>query len=129
MARPRQWERGEGAVPLLVPDPDVLLDVKEGRISHDEYREKFIHLVAFRVRRKSMGIQPGELLVVAPTGTGPVRDGDSLLCACGVEKALKGQCHRVWAGAFLAVAGWRVILDQDELSPEKARKLLSSGGP
>ena len=115
MARPRQWERGEGAAPLLVPDPDVLLDVKEGRISHDEYLEKFIHLVAFRVRRKSMGIQPGELLVVAPTGTGPVRDGDSLLCACGVEKGHPG-------------SSW-IILDQDELTVEKAKKLLSSGGP
>jgi hypothetical protein len=115
-------------VPLFVPDPDVLLDVKEERISHDEYREKFIHLVAFRVRRKSMGIKPGELLVVAPTGTSPVQDGDSLLCACGVEKARKGQCHRVWTGAFLAVAGWQVTLDQEELTLDKAKKLLTSGG-
>lgn len=127
MARPRQWERGEGSVPLLVPDPDLLLDVKEERISHDEYREKFTHLVAFRIRRKSMGIKPGELLVVSTTGTGPVQDGDSLLCACGVEKARKGHCHRVVAGAFLAIAGWTVILDQEEMSLGQARKLLTGG--
>lgn len=126
MARPRRWEVGDGQVPLFVPDPDDLIAVQAGKISHDEYRNRFLRLVAFRVRKKSppVNITPGFLLACTVLDPVPVGDGDTLLCACSVEDARNGKCHRTWAASLLKLAGWDVVLDSNVLSDEQARAFL-----
>jgi hypothetical protein len=44
-------------------------------------------------------------------------DGATLVCTCAVSEAAAGRCHRVWAAAVLAEAGYRVILDGQPLNP------------
>jgi len=38
----------------------------------------------------------------------------SALWAC-VDEAAEGRCHRVWAAELLRRAGWRAVLDGQEL--------------
>lgn len=45
------------------------------------------------------------------TPLGKVQDGDTLACACGLEAARSGRCHRVIAADVLRLAGWDVVLD------------------
>ena len=125
MARPREWERGEGSVPLFIPDPDDLRAIQGGVITRDEYRSRFLRLVAYRVRVKGLGLKPGKLM----TATTAVRDGDTLMCACGAEKARSGGCHRVWTAAFLQLAGWEVVLDGAELDETVSRALIAKASP
>lgn len=76
-----------------------------------------------------LSLRPGDLFAQANAGRGliEVKAGDTLICACGREKAAKGQCHRAWAGVLLAAHGWRVFLDGAELDlhrpPEHLRGL------
>ena len=80
-----------------------------------------------RARHPDLG--PGDMFAHANGGRGlhQVKDGSTLICACGVEKARDGKCHRVWAGVLLAAHGWRVVLDGAELDlrrmPERMRGL------
>lgn len=46
---------------------------------------------------------------------GVVGDGDTLTCGCGAEAARAGRCHRVIAADLLKRAGWRVVLDGQEV--------------
>lgn len=74
-------------------------------------------------------LKPGHLYAQANTARGlyEVKDGDTLICSCGAEKAREGKCHRVWAGVLLAAHGWHVVLDGAELNlhrpPEHLRGL------
>ena len=74
-------------------------------------------------------LKPRDLLAQANAGRGlhEVKDGDTLICSCGAEKAREGKCHRIWAGVLLAAHGWRVVLDGAELDlhhpPEHLRGL------
>ncbi len=121
MARPRQWEHGEGFVYELTPPIGLLIKAQQGQINMETYRKDFM----FRARRLStMGkdilqeFQPGRL-VALKSGLGIVaklKDGDTLCCACSRAKAAAGECHRVWAAELLVEAGWRVLLDGKEVS-------------
>ena len=126
MALPRSWEHGEGTVKLFVPDPDAVRarHEKPPTITHEEYVDGFRRLVAYRVRKKGIGISPGGLAADTARGRVLVADGDTLLCACGVEKARNHRCHRVWAAAFLVLAGWEVCLDGQDMPREVAMRLL-----
>jgi hypothetical protein len=124
MARPRRWEKGEGTVSVFVPDADDLINVQEGTMTPEAYRDAFLRLVAYRVRKKAMPLMPGRLLATTPLDPVPVADGDTLLCACGVEAAREGKCHRVWAAGFLAIAGWDVVLDGEPVTIERAKESL-----
>jgi hypothetical protein len=48
-------------------------------------------------------------------------DGATLVCTCAVSEAAAGRCHRVWAAAVLAEAGYRVILDGQPLTHQEPR--------
>ena len=123
MALPRAWERGEGSVPLLTPDAADVVDARHGRLDPAAYRVRFYRLVAFRVRKKGLGLAPGTLLTASGE---PVVDGDTLLCACGAEKARGRRCHRVLAADLLAVAGWSVDLDGVRVNPDEAKARIRS---
>jgi hypothetical protein len=45
-------------------------------------------------------------------------DGATLVCTCATAEAAAGRCHRVWAAAVLAEAGYAVILDGQPFAPE-----------
>ena len=125
MARPRRWEKGEGSVPLLVPDADDLVAVQDGTMTPEAYREAYLRLVAYRIKKKRVPVAPGALLATTPLDPVPVAHGDSLLCACGVAEARAGRCHRTWAAGFLTLFGWDVVLDQNKVSLAEARVLLA----
>lgn len=111
MARPRHWERGEGTVWEITPKEEDLLAVKAGRITEEEYFERF----RASVEANSSRLSPGSLQGGLPGGWVeadwiPLQDGDSILCACSKEAALAGKCHLTHAAPFLLRAGWRVRL-------------------
>jgi hypothetical protein len=111
MARPRSWEHGDGCVPDLMPHPDDLLELRDGRISIGTYRARL--LARLRVAYKARGgLGPGQLWMADGD---IVQDGDTLCCACSRDEARDGRCHRVWVAHALARCGWRVVLDGVEV--------------
>ena len=122
MARPRRWEHGAGRVSAFVPpDPDELVRVIAARRQGltdlvGAYREGVIR--AWALNYEDYGHAPGELLAYCADGVeAPVLDGATLCCACSVDEARAGRCHRAWAAPFLERAGWRVVLDGVEVRP------------
>jgi hypothetical protein len=96
----------------------MFMDARQGRIDLATYR------IAYRDRLYARGldlVQPGKLRATiwwtAGERTLEVTDGDTICCACSRTKAAAGECHRVWAAEALARAGWRIILDGEELKP------------
>ena len=85
-------------------------DVKAGRITMEEYRARYLGWLEVMAPQ----LQPGELDATGGSVL-PVKDGDTLCCACSREAAAKGECHRVWAAEALVAAGWRVVLDGVEI--------------
>jgi hypothetical protein len=116
MAAPRRWERGDGRVAALVPNPRMLGDYQEGLVELSTYRAMFERAL---VQDLEAGLlAPGTLRWTGPYPTGgPIEDGDTLCCACSRDEAAAGRCHRAWAAPYLARAGWRVILDGAEVDP------------
>lgn len=114
--RPAYGEAGEGDVPALIPHLPWLRALQEGVLSLDEYRARF----EAGLTSNAHELSPGRLYArnlgwrkhYQPS---PVRDGDTLICACSREAAREGRCHRVWAAHALARAGWRVVLDGELL--------------
>lgn len=125
MAIQRAWEHGEGTVSLFVPDPDAVRARHQQQITHEEYKEGFIYLVAFRIRHKGWRPEPGRLQANTPMGHFLVQDGDTLCCGCGTEKSKRDRCHRNWVAAFCVLAGWEVILDGEPMSLDMAKDRLS----
>lgn len=117
MVRPRHWESGDGFVHYLRPERANLRAVLSGIISPSEYERIFGRHLEIVARR----LGPGELHATQtdalPPVLTPVRDGDTLLCACSRAAAARGECHRVWSAHALVRAGWRVLLDGKELTP------------
>jgi hypothetical protein len=113
MARPRRWEHGDGYIPGLLPTVSELDLVRNGRISLDAYRESYRHKVWLMAE-----LTPGLMRANRPPSheRWRVSDGDTLCCACSRAKAAAGECHRVWAAEALVKAGWRVVLDGEEVA-------------
>lgn len=103
MAMPRAayGETGAGPVGALVPPAAWVRGAQTGELSIEDYRARYVAMLAER------DLKPGNLR--GPSG--PVGDGDTLLCACSRARAAEGRCHRVWAAHALRVAGWDVVLD------------------
>jgi hypothetical protein len=56
-------------------------------------------------------------LLTAWSGTNAyaVKSGDTVCCACARSERAAGRCHLAWAVPFLVRAGWRVVLDGEEV--------------
>ncbi len=113
MARPREWEHGEGRIPLLVPPTEWLDLVRAGAMSAAEYERRYIGRVKALSRLgpgylKASVERRGVLVIV--------KDGDTLCCSCSRDQAALRRCHRVWVAEVLVRAGWRVILDGRDIS-------------
>lgn len=117
MRNPRAWEWGEGRVLLFLPLASDLADVREERISFREYAARCL----LQFSQHPEQLPPGELLASDRGVLTAVRHGDTLLCSCSGAQAARGRCHRVIAAELLAGAGWRVILDGEEMSAESLR--------
>lgn len=79
-------------------------------------------------------LAPGRLFSqTAAGGLYEVKPGDTLICACSVERARAGDCHRAWAAVLLAGHGWTVVLDGQRLElaspPEYLRGLWPRANP
>lgn len=111
MARPRWFEKGHGSVPLLTPNPLVLLAVQNGAQSIGAYREGYESYV----EGHADDLEPGRLKASIVGWPITISDGDTLCCACSRAKAAAGECHRAWAAEALVRAGWRVVLDGEVL--------------
>lgn len=125
MALPRRWEKGEGSVPLFIPEIEDLFARQGDKITLEEYRKRFLSTVVQRVRMgKVGGLQPGTLMARTTLGLFPVETGATLCCGCSVEDAHAGACHRSWAAAILSRLDWEVYLDGVLVTPGKADQLL-----
>lgn len=114
MVRPRAWERGEGSLYPLLPMEEDLLSVKAGTMSIEHYRAR----CETRFTTFAESLAPGQLRAGGVMFAGRqiiVGNGDTACCACSVADAAAGRCHRAWAAPFLVRAGWRVILDGQEV--------------
>lgn len=109
MAKPRRWERGEGAVTGLVPNANDLASVRAESITVAEYRRRFLD--GWTPERTVSTFRPGRVMASTGNGLVALADGDTLCCACSRDAAARGECHRVWAAELLRQAGWRVVLD------------------
>lgn len=111
MRNPRQWERGAGRVLALTPPANDLADVRSGAMAPETYAAKC------EARFRAQDLRPGQIWAEdASTAAELVADGDTLCCACSREAAARGECHRVVAARLLVEAGWRVVLDGEEVS-------------
>ena len=119
MARPRAWEYGAGTVLAVTPHGFEVSAMQRALADRDnadamrDYRE-MIEARWTTGSVSTLALPPGLLLAFAD-GPLNVGDGDTLCCACSVDEARAGRCHRTWAAPFLARAGWRVILDGVEV--------------
>lgn len=124
MARPRSWEHGFGAVTVLCPTGEALTALQDGTITADDYHRLYLRKLR-TVPAADVGPERLMGLLTEPSGHGdaflPVRDGDTLCCACSRTEATLGRCHRVWAAHALGAAGWSIRLDGQPLGPPPAR--------
>ncbi len=143
MCMPRQWEKGDGTVRALCPSSHDLVDCKAGRITVAEYRRRYeLALTNYGpggvlvtdyhtdgwLAPHTLKVLPATTPAAAVFGphdkvfdtpAGPaylVPLGSTLCCSCAVAKAAAGECHRAWAAPFLVRAGWRVVLDGEEVT-------------
>jgi len=114
MVRPRSWEHGFGTVRALCPTAEHLVALRAGALSFGAYRAAFEDKLA---RAMAGDLAPGRLRGVLTETSGhvdnwqPVKDGDTLCCACSRLEASLGRCHRAWCAPALVRNGWRVVLD------------------
>lgn len=132
MRKPREWELNawRGHVTALMPTAALLGRAKSGEMSFAEYElalgelwlseggvEAFApNRLTFEAPHRYPGY--GDNKAVRWDGSlwlpqGLVRDGDTLLCCCKDAS----RCHRTPAAHLLAAAGWRVMLDGEEVKP------------
>lgn len=120
MARPRRWEHGQGLIGALVPlgceeEMDAALaERRHGASGGAMFRYRRAYEQRLTLLAQIDRLSPGKLHV---TGTDhAVQDGDTACCACSRAEAAAGRCHRRWAVPFLRRAGWRVVLDGEEVT-------------
>lgn len=142
MALPRAWEHGAGRVDVLLPSPVDLRAVQAGTLSPDGYRaifeakmERALQEGALQPHVGLMYTPEHRLTAVISTASAAnvtpfaVEDGSTLCCACSKQKAAEGHCHRTWAAAALARAGWDVILDGVRVDATSRNVRLMSADP
>lgn len=107
-------EHSGGRVPALTPVLSDRRAFRNGQIKADEYRTRFE--LRFAGHRQLDRYRPGALVGLDHQDRQIVLvDGDSVVCTCSSELALKDACHRAWVAPHLRRAGWRVLLDGREV--------------
>lgn len=110
MARPREFERGDGRVSVLAPPQADLFQLQAERMTWREFSERYA------AGLRGVDLRPGALAVDGATSGGwYVAEGDALCCFCAVGKP----CHRQLAAPLLHAAGWDVRLDGAEWPPRQ----------
>lgn len=138
MAKPRAWEKGAGCVfPLTPLGPLVHLmeaALRERSTGNNtafrRYRAEFERFLEEERKEglldpekmwwiRSESVTPAGILTAPPEHFGLVPDGATLCCACSVEAARVGNCHRAFVAPALHRAGWEVVLDGRPYPEEK----------
>lgn len=92
MAYPRAFEVGVGSIYVLTPDKETFLQYRHGVISIEEYRIAcFVHWGPLFQYMAPGTLQPSPPLLISEKPL-LVEAGDTLCCACGVDKARQGLC-------------------------------------
>lgn len=134
---PKRGELGRGTVFELVPGPGLVDSVRKSSLSAAQYREAYLEGPAppapgarpSEVPRSWLDLSPGRLKARAAFGRTrgqmvEVQAGDNLTAGPSAKDAAVGLCYRVWAAYLLIKAGWRVILDGEEIPEAEAEGLL-----
>ena len=123
MARPRQWENGDGNIFRLTPWPEDLDALKTEKCSLAEYKNRYdekvfgTHATADMLEPIwSKDLSPGFLRADVGNFSVVVQDNDTICCGCSREASLSGLCHRAWAASYLLEAGWNIVLEGIQLS-------------
>ena len=99
-----------GHVPQLFPDTHIFENYRNGAITWQQFRSKYIADLS------SVPIHHGKLIAELYDGEEViVDDGDTLLCTCSKAKADDMRCHRAWAAHLLKRCNWRVMIDSRQL--------------
>jgi hypothetical protein len=114
-ARPPHWGAGQGRVDVLAPlgDLELLMDAARKELRNLAGDEAFTrYRAAYEAHLAAQDLRPGHLEASTRFNVNvKVSDGQTLTCTCARDKP----CHRRWAARFLVAAGWRVVLDGEEL--------------
>ncbi len=114
-ARPPHWGAGQGRVDVLAPlgRLESLMDAAREELRTLGGDEAFTrYRAAYEAHLAAQDLSPGSLEASTRFNVNVrVRDGNTLTCTCARDKP----CHRRWAAPFLVAAGWRVVLDGEEL--------------
>jgi len=113
MVKTPHWSGADGTVAALMPHAKDLRRMKEGRITIEEYRRRFM----MSMEARSELLEPHNLIVQSKKKleSFEVRDGDTLCCTCSRQAAADDKCHRVWVARALLEHGWDVVLDGKRL--------------
>lgn len=123
MGAPREFERGEGQISALAPDPALVLQVKRGELGLGPYRAAYLRRLADRLDEGLL--HPGCLRARRESGESVlVEHGDTAWCACGRRAVRRHRCHLAWACAPLEAAGWRVRIFGESPSGPKQGSLF-----
>jgi len=109
MAWAPSWLVHDGGVEILAPPSHMLLAYQNGSLGLDAYRAQYEQGLRY------VGLGPGDLAAFRGVERRWIADGDTIVCVCAKDKAERGECHRVWFAPFLQDAGWRVVLDGQEI--------------
>jgi len=107
-----KWAESSGKVSALVPGK-LFEQLRDGTLTLKGYRRQYKEELD-RLQNEG-AFDPGMLTFMGNDGTHTVKDGDTLCCTCSLEIAAKNQCHRSWVTEILSSAGWRCILDGQEV--------------
>lgn len=113
----------DGRVEALVPDEKDLWATKQGSITSDIYKNRYLK----SLWEKKSGLEPGMLRFRAINSEAEqiVQHGDTLCCVCSRKDAADDRCHRAWAATVLKEAGWVVILDGKKVKCETSPTQVS----
>lgn len=114
-ARPPHWGAGQGRVDVLAPlgQLESLMDAARDELRNLAGDQAFTrYRAAYEAHLSAQDLRPGRLEASTRFNVNvKVTDGETLTCTCARDKP----CHRRWAAPFLVAAGWRVVLDGEEL--------------
>lgn len=136
-AHPPDWliARAPRHVPALVPQGAevglmrrLVRDRQEGRpmdgVALDRYHGLYVSRLGQLARAGMLDPE-----VLRDDQGEPISGDIAVVCTCAVSEASAGRCHRAWAAEVLrGVAGWRIVLDREEVGAEARPTPTVPGG-
>ncbi len=110
MRHPRDHEQGGGLVKAVRPSGTELTAVKNGSISIGDYFDGYRGQLQWMLRNEKL--RPGKLTAHSIGSEFPVKDQDTLCCACARPGSpdRTHPCHLEPLAEVLVLAGWDVVI-------------------